>query len=113
MLAHTPHDALVGAVDLLVINEGEETFCEIVGLDECSLAQLLRLPGVAVQVDGRWQETAARPLGDLNLLPSPYQMGLIGPGGLGILQTYRCCPFSCSFCERGTLESPKRGAQRR
>jgi radical SAM superfamily enzyme YgiQ (UPF0313 family) len=31
------------------------------------------------------------------------------PGrGLGILQTYRGCPFTCSFCEWGTMESPKR-----
>ena len=29
-------------------------------------------------------------------------------GGLGILQTYRGCPFTCSFCEWGTMESPKR-----
>ncbi len=31
------------------------------------------------------------------------------PGrGLGLLQTYRGCPFTCSFCEWGTMESPKR-----
>jgi radical SAM superfamily enzyme YgiQ (UPF0313 family) len=108
MLEHAPHHILADAVDLLVINEGEETFREVVALAKRSAAELLRLPGVAVRVDGRWRETAARPLGDLNLLPSPYEMGLIPPGGLGILQTYRGCPFTCSFCEWGTLESPKR-----
>jgi radical SAM superfamily enzyme YgiQ (UPF0313 family) len=108
MLAHAPHHVLADAVDLLVINEGEETFREVVALPERSAAEMLRLPGVAVRVEGRWRETAARPLGDLNLLPSPYEMELIPPGGLGILQTYRGCPFTCSFCEWGTLESPKR-----
>jgi coproporphyrinogen III oxidase-like Fe-S oxidoreductase len=29
-------------------------------------------------------------------------------GGLAVLQTYRGCPFTCSFCEWGTLESPRR-----
>jgi radical SAM superfamily enzyme YgiQ (UPF0313 family) len=35
-------------------------------------------------------------------------MNLVPPGGLGILQTYRGCPFTCTFCEWGTMESPKR-----
>jgi radical SAM superfamily enzyme YgiQ (UPF0313 family) len=108
MLEHAPHQLRAAAIDLLVINEGEETFREIVALVERSSTELLRLAGVAVHVEGRWQETATRPLGDLNLLPSPYEMGLIRSGGLGILQTYRGCPFTCSFCEWGTLESPKR-----
>ncbi len=108
MLDHAAHRERADAVDVLVINEGEETFRAIVGLDDRSAAALSNLPGLAVRVDGRWQESAARPLGDLNLLPSPYEMDLIPPGGLGILQTYRGCPFTCSFCEWGTLESPKR-----
>lgn len=108
MLDHAPHRSLAGAVDVLVINEGEESFGDIVALADRSVAELLQLPGVAVRIDGSWHETAARPLGDLNLLPSPYEMALIPSGGLGILQTYRGCPFTCSFCEWGTLESPKR-----
>jgi radical SAM superfamily enzyme YgiQ (UPF0313 family) len=108
MLDHPPHDARAGAVDLLVINEGEETFRDIVALRERATADLTRLPGIALRRDGRWHETQARPLGDLNLLPSPYDLRLVPPGGLGIMQTYRGCPFTCSFCEWGTLESPKR-----
>jgi radical SAM superfamily enzyme YgiQ (UPF0313 family) len=108
MLDHMPHGALAGAVDLLVINEGEDAFCEIVALADRSAAELMRLPGLAVRADGSWHETGTRPLGDLNLLASPYEMELIPPGGLGILQTYRGCPFTCSFCEWGTMESPKR-----
>ncbi len=108
MLDHPPHRARAWAVDVLVINEGEDTFSEIVAMDDRSSAELLRLPGVAVRAGEVWRETANRPLGDLNLLPSPYEMDLIPPRGLGILQTYRGCPFTCSFCEWGTLESPKR-----
>jgi radical SAM superfamily enzyme YgiQ (UPF0313 family) len=108
MLDQPPHRARASAVDVLVINEGEETFREIVALGHRSAAELSRLPGVAVRSAAGWHETPARPLGDLNLLPSPYEMKLIPPGGLSILQTYRGCPFTCSFCEWGTLESPKR-----
>jgi radical SAM superfamily enzyme YgiQ (UPF0313 family) len=108
MLDMPPHDVCARAVDLLVINEGEETFRDVVALSDRSIAELTKLPGVAFRRDGRWHETAARPLGDLNLLPSPYDMRLVPPGGLGIMQTYRGCPFTCSFCEWGTLESPKR-----
>jgi radical SAM superfamily enzyme YgiQ (UPF0313 family) len=108
MLGHRPHDALARAVDVLVINEGEDAFRELVELADRSMAALSRLPGLALRIEGKWRETTPRPLGDLNLLPSPYAMGLMRSGGLGILQSYRGCPFSCSFCEWGTLESPKR-----
>jgi radical SAM superfamily enzyme YgiQ (UPF0313 family) len=108
MLDHPPHRLLSEAIDLLIINEGEAAFLEVVALADRSVGNLMQLPGVAARVDGRWRESATRPLGDLNLLASPYEMGLIAPGGLGILQTYRGCPFSCSFCEWGTMESPKR-----
>jgi radical SAM superfamily enzyme YgiQ (UPF0313 family) len=109
MLDHAVHRRQADAVDVLVINEGEETFHDIVALDDRSAAELARLPGVVVRRDdGGWHETPTRPLGDLNLLASPYEMALIPSGGLGILQTYRGCPFTCSFCEWGTLESPKR-----
>lgn len=108
MLDKPPHDMRACAVDLLVINEGEVTFRDIVAATDRAPASLMKLSGVATRVEGRWRESPSRPLGDLNLLPSPYNMRLVPPGGLGILQTYRGCPFTCSFCEWGVLESPRR-----
>jgi radical SAM superfamily enzyme YgiQ (UPF0313 family) len=108
MLEHEPHRQKSAAVDLLVINEGESTICEVVERSDRSPAGLLDISGLAVRCDGAWRETPARPLGDLNLLASPYELSLVPKGGLGILQTYRGCPFTCSFCEWGTMESPKR-----
>jgi radical SAM superfamily enzyme YgiQ (UPF0313 family) len=108
MLDHEPYRQKSAAVDLLVINEGENTFREIVDLTDRSPGALMKIPGVALHREGEWHETPSRPLGDLNLLASPYEMNLIPGGGLGILQTYRGCPFTCSFCEWGTMESPKR-----
>ena len=95
-------------VDALVINEGELTFVEIVALQDRSQPALIRLAGLALPTEDGWFETPSRPLGDLNVLASPYRLGLVPQGGLGVLQTYRGCPFTCSFCEWGTLESPKR-----
>jgi len=108
MLELEPHKRKAKAVDLLVINEGEDTFIEVVALEDRSPSELSKISGLAFRVHGLWKETAARPLGDLNLLASPYAMDLIPGGGLGVLQTYRGCPFTCSFCEWGTMESPKR-----
>ncbi|MGH8745653.1 MAG: B12-binding domain-containing radical SAM protein, partial [Burkholderiales bacterium] len=109
MLAQAPFRAARQWIDALVINEGEHSFREIVALADRSAAGLATIPGLALPaaVQG-WSETPARPLGDLNALPSPYGMDLVPHGGLGVLQTYRGCPFTCSFCEWGTLESPKR-----
>ncbi len=95
-------------IDALVINEGELTFLEIVESRDRSADALGKISGLALPDNGGWMETPARPLGDLNELASPYQMNLAPRGGLGVLQTYRGCPFTCSFCEWGTLESPKR-----
>ena len=108
MLDHEPHRSRAQSVDVLVTGEGEDTFREIVALADRSPASLRTVPGVALRDAARWHETPARAQGDLNVLPSPYRMELIGPGALGILQTYRGCPFTCSFCEWGTMESPKR-----
>jgi len=95
-------------IDVLVINEGEDTFAAIVALRDRHRSKLAELTGVAVPANDGWEETPPRPLSDLSDLPSPYEMGLVPAGGIGVLQTYRGCPFTCSFCEWGTLESPKR-----
>ncbi|HUJ85451.1 MAG TPA: cobalamin-dependent protein [Burkholderiales bacterium] len=109
MLAQAPFRGARHWIDALVINEGEHSFLEIVALADRAGPALAEIPGLALPaaVQG-WRETPARPLGDLNDLPSPYDMDLVPRGGLGVLQTYRGCPFTCSFCEWGTLESPRR-----
>jgi radical SAM superfamily enzyme YgiQ (UPF0313 family) len=95
-------------IDALAMSEGELAFAEIVADAERSPATLSRIAGLALPAEGGWHETPARPLGDLDELASPYAMNLVPGGGLGVLQTYRGCPFTCSFCEWGTMESPRR-----
>ncbi len=112
MLRQPPFRTASAWVDVLVINDGEHTFLEIVQAADRRSSALAAVRGIALPaapgVQGAWVETPPRPLADLNELASPYEMDLVAAGGLAVLQTYRGCPFSCSFCEWGTLESPKR-----
>lgn len=108
MLRQEPFQAANAWIDVLVINDGEQTMVDLVAAADRDRATLQRIPGIALRdADGGWKDTPPRPLGDLNELPSPYEMGLVPGGGLAVLQTYRGCPFTCSFCEWGTLESPR------
>jgi radical SAM superfamily enzyme YgiQ (UPF0313 family) len=108
MMSLAPWREAARWVDALVVSEGELSFAEIVADAERSSASLARIAGLALPVDAGWHETAARPLGDLDELASPYAQNLVPRGGLGVMQTYRGCPFTCSFCEWGTMESPRR-----
>ncbi|HEX9698457.1 MAG TPA: radical SAM protein [Acidobacteriota bacterium] len=108
MLSLEPFAGAREWIDALAINEGEDTFVAIVEQRDRSRAALANVAGLALPAAGGWTETRPRALSDLNQLPSPYQLGLVPAGGIGVLQTYRGCPFTCSFCEWGTLESPKR-----
>jgi radical SAM superfamily enzyme YgiQ (UPF0313 family) len=97
-------------IDVLAINDGEQTFAEIVAARDRSTEALANVSGIALPCAAgeAWIETPGRPLADLNELASPYEMDLVPYDGLAVLQTYRGCPFTCSFCEWGTLESPRR-----
>lgn len=108
MFDQKPFHRLRSVTDVLVVGEGERTFLEIVTEQDRSAESLRSVRGVAVWDGEQWHQTKKRPLADLNELPSPYVMGLVPAGGLGVLQTYRGCPYTCSFCEWGTMASPKR-----
>ncbi len=103
-----PYQSAKKHIDVLVISEGETAFREIVEAVDRSVSALQKIDGLAMPAISGWLETPERPLADLSDLASPYKMGLVPKGGIGVLQTYRGCPFTCSFCEWGTLESPKR-----
>jgi radical SAM superfamily enzyme YgiQ (UPF0313 family) len=108
MFALPPFRAAHRWVDALAINDGEHTFAQIVATTDRSAESLARIPGLALPTPHGWQSTPERPLADLDALASPYELGVVPEGGLAVLQTYRGCPMTCSFCEWGTLESPRR-----
>ena len=108
MLSLEAHKKSAQWIDVLVINEGEVTFNNIVAMTDRSDPSLTNQVGIALHNGDGWKQTPPQPLSDLNDLPSPYQMNLVPHGGIGVLQTYRGCPFTCSFCEWGELKSSKR-----
>lgn len=108
MLNQPPFRPASAWIDAMVINDGELTFTEIVAAADRSPQALAWVQGLALPASEGWMETPARPAVDLNEMPSPYELDLVQAGGLAVLQTYRGCPFTCSFCEWGTLESPRR-----
>lgn len=108
MFDQAPFHQTRNAVDALILGEGEHTFLELVELTDRNPDSVVTVSGVAVWDGSEWTRSKKRALSDLNQLPSPYVMNLVPPGGLGVLQTYRGCPYTCSFCEWGRMESPRR-----
>lgn len=71
MLCQAPFRAAAAWIDVLVINDGEQTFVDIVDAADRSAAGLATVPGIALPgaLECGWFETPARPLADLNELP--------------------------------------------
>lgn len=108
MLALAPFARLARQVDVLVQGEGEAAFADLIATRDRSPAGLGSLPGLTVRhADGPWRANPDGPRAVMDQLASPYRQGLIPAGGIGLLETYRGCPFTCSFCEWGVMEAPK------
>jgi radical SAM superfamily enzyme YgiQ (UPF0313 family) len=95
-------------LDAVVSTEGEEVFREIARLPEFSRAALESVSGLDLPAAAGWWRTAPRAaLADLDTIASPYQTGVMQPGRVAYLETYRGCPFSCTFCEWGASNKSK------
>jgi len=104
-----PHYADARAcLDAVVSTEGEAVFREIARLPELTRAGLRSVPGLHLPASGVWLQTAHRaPTADLDAIASPFQLGLMPPGSVAYLETYRGCPLSCRFCEWGASETSR------
>lgn len=107
MLQLSPFQDITRRVDVLVEGEGEEVFTAIVAARDRSASSLISIPGVTLRDGNRWTRSARVPRAKLDSLASPYRQGMIPAGGIGLMETYRGCPFTCSFCEWGVMEAPK------
>ena len=95
-------------LDAIVEGDGEVIFREIAALPDLSRTSLESVPGVTLPTKTGWLRTPKRAGAiDVNHLQSPFQLGLMPPGAVAYLETYRGCPMSCRFCEWGTSEQVK------
>jgi len=87
-------------VAALVRGEGELPLKEL--LSAWSQGEVPRdVPRLTVRDGDRLvQGPDGPPLDDLDLIPSPFQAGLVDPGrgGLVYYETSRGCPYTCAFC---------------
>lgn len=94
-------------IDIVVRGEGEETFRELLHLwgehgSPFRGQRLQNIKGLAYRTDDGIALTERRPfLENLDLIPSPYLNGcldLATEKRTILFETYRGCPFKCSFC---------------
>jgi radical SAM superfamily enzyme YgiQ (UPF0313 family) len=114
------------AVDVAVIGEGEQTFCEILQywsdwrLGTGDWEQQLPIPNPQSPIPGLAFRDATgdliftperTPLSDLASLPSPYLLGYLESGQILMVEISRWCPYSCGFCLYGRNMGPKLGSR--
>ena len=107
MLSHPPFAAAARALDVLVEGEGEGAFPAILAARRRDAEGLTGIGGLRLRTEAGWVPTGPGATAGMDALASPYAAGLVPPGGIGLMETYRGCPFSCSFCEWGVMEAPK------
>jgi radical SAM superfamily enzyme YgiQ (UPF0313 family) len=95
-------------LDAVVEGDGEMIFRAIARLPELTRSALESVRGVTLPLARGWHRTPpAGELADLDLIPSPFQLGLMPHGAVAYLETFRGCPLSCRFCEWGTHDRSK------
>ena len=95
-------------IDICVVGEGEDTFREIVqyivdGVDPRKTDGILGT--FLLRDDGTYAEYEQRPkLPSLDVIPSPYLMGLFDEffeqSLMPFIETSRGCPYRCAFCRQ-------------
>jgi len=103
-----PYQRAIDYVDAVVSREGEQAICEIgralqnSGSTLDRFTVLSQVTGLELPTPLGWKFSGVRPkLANLDVIASPYQMGLMSYGAVGYLETFRGCPMSCTFCEWG------------
>ncbi len=102
-------------IDIVVHNEGEKTFLEL--LERLSERDWQRLSGVSyVAPDGAFVKAPpSERMRELTELPSPFLNGMFDQlvaenpeeKWIGLWETNRGCPFQCTFCDWGSAIASK------
>jgi hypothetical protein len=96
-------------VDFIVAGEGEETLKELLEAFAAGCSDPVQINGLRFFFNGTFVETASRTrAADVNKFPSPYLTGFFDDGNdvtkwtSATIETYRGCPYSCTFCDWGS-----------
>jgi radical SAM superfamily enzyme YgiQ (UPF0313 family) len=104
----TPYAPAYRCLDAVVESNGEDIFREIASLPVLSRSALESVKGLKLPAaGGGWMDSGHRLPVSLDEIASPYQTGLIKANTVAYLETFRGCPFSCSFCEWGATGDSK------
>jgi hypothetical protein len=98
------------SVDIIAVGEGEITFAEVVDHYCTGRIELADIRGIVYREKGEIRANAPREvIKDLDEIPSPFLNGVVEfdklKGYLFGYETFRGCPFSCSFCYWGRMMS--------
>jgi radical SAM superfamily enzyme YgiQ (UPF0313 family) len=100
-------------VDFIVAGEGEETLKELLEALASSGKKSIHIDGVRYLDEGRYVETNQRLRSDdINKFPSPYLTGFFNGQNItnweaAIIETNRGCPYSCIYCDWGSIMGQK------
>jgi tRNA A37 methylthiotransferase MiaB len=104
-----------GFVDLVVHNEGEQTFLKL--LERFPSRDWDDIPGISyLDAEGVLKRNANAPrIRDLEDIPSPFLDGTfdrliaaeLNESWIGLWETNRGCPFQCTFCDWGSATAAK------
>ena len=101
-------------VDIVIHNEGEETFLEI--LDSYEIKNYKNIKGISYRVDDQVVTNPPRErLKEIERIPSPYLNGVFdkvinenpNEQWIALWETNRGCPFQCTFCDWGSATASK------
>ncbi len=98
------------SIDIVAVGEGEITFTEVLEYFANGERKLSDINGIVFREGKQIRANAPRPvIQDLDTIPSPFITGIVEfeklRGYLFGYETFRGCPFTCSFCYWGRMLS--------